>query len=350
MKRKLMVLMVVLAAGVFSVRAQSTEQKLADNKAQISIADARSRIDKAIETPAVMTAVMQHLSAEDQKQFLADVNKAVSDLPASVEEKSAKFLNVNHAALKGAAKGNVSTLIAEVFATVPPEALTVINERFAADLLSRTADSSVTYTDEQFAKIATDLMAKVSERCEEVDNAEPRCAFAMLMLLRASNGTPADLGDKLIETLKTDEAKEMARTEWIPSALGKDDRPQSYESILASCDAGRRPDLGFVMEIAGPQVLETLLFDLNGKNTDPKAPASARNPAIDAVQNTLRHTIPMLGADLAEQTTVRPTAGSNIVVGPDGQVIPNPPPGTVVPTPEPEPEPEPEPYQWQRIR
>jgi len=343
MKEKLMVLMAVLAAAVLPVRAQSTAEKLEANKAQISLADARSRIDKAIETPAVMTAIMKHLSAEDQKQFLADVNKAISDMPASVEEKSAKFLNVNNAAIRGAAEGNVTVLLAEVFATVPPEALTVINERFAIDLFDRSGSANATYTDEQYEKFASDVMAKVNERCAETDNGEPRCAFAILMLLRASGGTPADLGEKLIDTLKTDEAKEMARNEWVPSSLGQDDRKQSYESILASADAGRRPDLDFVLVIAGPQYGDSILHDIIGKNNDPMAFMSTRTPVLDAVENPLRHSIPALSGDKAEEGGIRPVAGADITIGPGGEVIPYPEP---TPTPEPEP-PEPPPYQWQ---
>jgi len=336
MRILLSVMMAVMTVGVLPVLAQSTQEKLEANKTLISLADARSRIDKAIETPAVMTAIMKHLSAEDQKQFLGDVNKAISDLPASVEEKSAKFLIVNHAALKGSAKGNVTTLLAEVFATVPPEALTVINERFAIDLLSRSSDAGATYSDEQFEKIALDVMAKVNERCEEMDNAAPRSAFAILMLLRASDGSPADLADKLIDTLKTDEAKEMARNEWIPSSMGKEDRPQSYESILASADAGRRPDLEFVLVIAGPQFGDSILHDIIGKNNDPMAFISTRTPVLDAVENPLTHSIPNLG-NVQEKTTVRGVVGGNIVIGPDGKVIPDP-------------GPEPKPYQWQSIR
>jgi len=304
--RMLKVLAVVLLAGVLSAQAQSTAQKLAENKAQISLADARSRIDKAIEKPEVMTEIVRHLSAEDQKQFLADVNKAISDPPASDEEKAAKFLNVNHAALKGAAKGNVAVLLAEVFATVPPEALTVISERFAVDLLSRTADATMTYTDEQFTEISLAVMKKVVERCNETDNGAPRAAFAIVMLLRASNGAPADLGEKLIETLPTAEAREMARTEWIPFALGQDGRQQSYEPLLGSADAGRRPDLDFVLVIAGPQFDDCILFDLLGKSTDKKAYSRAQTPVTDAVESVLRHAIPIIGGDLSDRADTKP--------------------------------------------
>ena len=82
MKKMAIVLAVAVAAFV-SAQAQTTAQKLNANQAKISLADARSRIDKAIESPQVMRAIMKHLSAEDQKLFLAEVNKAIADLPAS---------------------------------------------------------------------------------------------------------------------------------------------------------------------------------------------------------------------------------------------------------------------------
>ena len=122
MKKYLMAIAMVCAAGLaFAEAPADTLQRLNANKAKISLADARSRIDKAIESPQVMRAIMKHLSAEDQKLFLAEVNKAIADLPASLEERSAKFLSVNTEALAGAEKGNASNLIAEMFATVPPE-------------------------------------------------------------------------------------------------------------------------------------------------------------------------------------------------------------------------------------
>ena len=292
--KKILLMTVLAIAGVATVRAQSAAQKLAANPTQLSLADARGKIDTAIESPAVMKEIMKRLSAEDQRQFLADVNKAISDMPASVEEKTAKFLNANHAALTSARKGNTTALLAEVFATVPPEALTVINERFAVDLMNRTANPNVTYTDEQYTKLATSVMEKICERAEETDNGSTRSAFAILMFLRASNGTPEDLADKLIDTLKHDDAKELARDEWIPAALGKDGREAGYEPLLASADAGRRPDFAQVLVIAGPQYLESILEDIVGKNTDRYSFIRTRSPVLDAVENPLIHQIPTL--------------------------------------------------------
>ena len=220
-------------------------------------------------------------------------------MPASVEEKTAKHLNLNHAALKAVkGSGNVAALLAEVFATVPPEALTVINERFASDLFNRATDPKVTYTDAQFTDIALKIMETVNKRTAETDNASTRSAFAILMLLRASNGTPADLEDKLIATLPNADARELAKSEWIPSALGKDGRELGYEPILASADAGRRPDFDFVLVIAGPQLLDSLLQDIGGKNVDGLSFMRTRSPVLDAALNPLEQQIPTLGGDV----------------------------------------------------
>ena len=187
--KKILLAMVLLATVTTVAWAQSAAAKLAADGTPVSLADARGKIDKAIESPAVMGELMKRLSAEDQKRFLADVNKAIGELPASIEEKSAKFLNINHVAVKFAKKGNTTALLAEVFATVPPEALTVINERFAQDLLNRAANPNITYTDEQFTKIAVETMKAINERTEETDNGSARSTFAALMFLRASNMT-----------------------------------------------------------------------------------------------------------------------------------------------------------------
>ena len=141
-------------------------------------------------------------------------------------------------------------------------------------------------------------METVNKRTAETDNASTRSAFAILMLLRASNGTPADLEDKLIATLPNADARELAKSEWIPSALGKDGRELGYEPILASADAGRRPDFDFVLVIAGPQLLDSLLQDIGGKNVDGLSFMRTRSPVLDAVQNPLEQQIPTLGGDV----------------------------------------------------
>ena len=339
--KKALLMLIVAIAGSAAALAQPAAATPADKSAaktaakngQMSLADARGKIDQVIESPALMKEIMQRLSSGDQKQFLADVNKAIGDMPASVEEKAAKFLNVNHMALTAAQKGNTTTLLSEVFATVPPEALTVINERFAVDLLNRAANPNVTYTDEQYSVLAVETMKKINERTEETDNGSARSTFAILMFLRASNmsGESLDrLQDGLVDTLKHDDAKELARDEWIPAALGKDGREASYEPILASADAGRRPDFDQVLVIAGPQYLDSILADITGKNTDRMAFIRTRSPVLDAVENPLVHQIPTLHDEpLGDDPGMPPEDPAN--------------PGR---SPRPKP-PHPVPYQWQ---
>ena len=348
MKKLLIVMLMAFAGVAVSAAPNNAALGKGDSKAairgrrggkggpvkQISLAEARGRIDRAIENPKVMEVTMKGLSAEDQKQFLADVNKAICDMPGSVEEKTALFLNANSAALRSAAEGNMTTLVAEVFATVPPESLTVIAERFAIDLFNRDAGGAGKYTDQQFTQIATETMKAVNERTAETDNGSARSAFAIIMFIRASNSTIPELADALIDTLQHDDAKDMAKSEWIPSALGKDGRTQGYEPLLASADAGRRPDTEFVLIIAGPQHLESVLGDLVGKNTDQMSFIETRTPILDAVDNKLIMQNPTLGADV-------PAAGGPVPPDPEK---PEPKPTPDDPDPQPDP---PKPYQWQ---
>lgn len=349
---KKVILTVMMAVAAFAtVSAQSSVDQPTSSKGAMALADARGQIDAVVnaESPALMKEIMGKLSAEDQLKFLADVNKAIADLPASVEEKTAKYLNLNHAAVKAAKKNNVMAVLAEVFATVPPEALTVVCERFAVDLINRSSDPNVTYTDKQFTDIAVALMKKINERTGETDNGSARSAFAIVMLLKASNGTIPDLADALIDTLPHDDAKELAKSEWIPAAMGTDGREQGFEPLLASADAGRRPDLDFTLVIAGPQYMESILEDIVGKNTDQMSFMRTRTPVLDAVENRLIHQIPTLGADT-------PGAAGQAGAGGGGggwQEEPGsrPEPFPVEPEPGPGPdEPiEPHPYRWQTI-
>lgn len=297
---KLCILNVFVFLVTLAVAApvKSAAEKLAGNQTQISLADARSRIDKAIASPEVMKEITSRLTAKEQCQFLAEVNKAIGEMPASEEEKAAKYLNVNHAAVAAAKKGNVATMIAEVYATVPVEALTVICERFAVDLVGRNANPDIKYSDEEFTKIAESLMEKVIERTQEVDNPYVRNTFAITMIVRASGGSPKDLDAKLVEQFKNDDAKDIALKEWLPSALGKDGRTAGFEPLLASADAGRRPDLDYVLVIAGPQFSESVIADLAGKNADRKASIHTRTPVLDAVENPLNWAIPTLRGDV----------------------------------------------------
>jgi hypothetical protein len=244
----------------------------------VALAEARAGIGDVISKPAQMTAVMKRLSAADQTSFLAEVNSAIAKMPASNEEKTAKFLDVNAAALKGAKKGNLANLLAEVFATVPPESLTVVNERFAADLFNRSANPTRTITDAQFTDIAKNLFKKVQERNGTSDEAAVRNTFAILMLLRASNGTPQSLRDTLVAEMTDAEARKLAQDEWISPAMGLG-QDKTYDPMLGASDAGSAPSPEVVLQLANAQSMQSLLADFNAAPESVPAKAQAEGSA-----------------------------------------------------------------------
>ena len=249
MKKLLMVIAMALAGTL-----------VAQDKA-MTLADARGKIGDVIADPASITAVMKQLSAADQTAYLAEVNAAISKMPGSTDEKTQKFLDVDTAALKGAKEGNLTALVAEVFATVPPNSLTVINERFAADMFNRKADPSKTYTDEQYTAIAKNVLDKVQDRTATADNAGVRNTFAILMLVRASEGSPADLRDTLVNELRDPATKELAQNEWISPAPGQG-QGKTYDPMLGAADAGDQPDLSIALTVPTTLALDALAGDL----------------------------------------------------------------------------------------
>lgn len=239
MKKILMVIALALAGSLF-----------AQDKA-LSLADARGKISDVIANPASMAAVMKQLSAADQTTFLSEVNAAITKMPGSADELAAKFLAINTAAIQSAKGGNLMALVAEVFATVPPNALTVINESFAKNQFNRAADPSKPFTDDQFTKISKDVVNKVQERTATADNAGVRNTFAILMMVRASNGTPKDLRDTLVNCLKDPATKDLAQTDWISPALGIG-QEKTYDPMLGASDAGEQPNIEAALAMSVP--------------------------------------------------------------------------------------------------
>lgn len=232
---------------------------------QLSLSEARAKIGEVIDNPVAMQMTTGQLSAEDQRKFLAEVNAAIAKMPGSSEARAASFLDVNRAALKAAQKVGLAEMLAEVFATVPLDALTILNENFASDLFNRSANVGVTYTDEQYTKLAQDTLAKVAARNAEVDDGAVRVGFAILMFVRASNGTPAGLADKLAEVLPKD-YQEVAKQEWFPAALAEGES-KSYDPMVGEADVGLLPNEQVVMRIAHAQSMELLLADLAAGGT-----------------------------------------------------------------------------------
>lgn len=265
---KKILMLFALAASLVAVAAPDAKT--------MSLADARTKIGEVIKNPAMMTKIMKQLSADDQKTFVADVNAAISKMPASNEERTAMLLNVNKAAMRGASKGNLAAVVAEVFATAPVESLAVLNESFAADLFNRDADPSNPVSDEQFEKISADLMQTVNERTAKTDDGAVRSSFAIAMMVNASNGSMPELGAKLADTLP-ESVRETAKNEWIPAATKEGDK--NYDSMLGAADAGAEPNTALTLKIAGPQYFEAMLADISTMPVD----GTSFTPMIDIV-------------------------------------------------------------------
>lgn len=229
----------------------------------LTLAEARGKIGECISDPKVMTATMKELSPADQAAFVAEVNSAIAGMPGSTEAMVAAALNVNKAAMIGAAKGNVSTILAEVYATVPPEALPAITESFAKDLFNRSADSTVTYTDEQFEKITKTIMNKVVERLASVDGGDARAVCAAAMMVKSAGDNPsAGVVDAAVAALP--EAAQANAKKQIAAMTGADAQQGAYEEVVEAANADNTiPQFDVVLRLSGPQQLDSLLSSIN---------------------------------------------------------------------------------------
>ena len=304
--KKLMTAAVAFLAGVMCVAAAPAKagaaSRLQANKAQISLADAKSRMDKAIASPAVMKALMQHLSAADQKTFLADVNAAIATMPGSDAERTATFVSVNRAALEGSKPGNVSTLVAECFASVPVSAQPALCESLGSDLMNRATDEGKTYTDDDYLRVASATMQKVNERTAETDHGDVRSGFAALMVIHGANTTKPEIVDAVTAMLPAS-AQNAAKNEWFPAALAEDGQAQSYDPMLAAADVDGvvapddkdQPNTDkdywkaqggplVSLQVPGPVLANSLLFDILGAGQDSSRDVSTATPTYDALQ------------------------------------------------------------------
>ncbi len=256
----------------------------------MTLAEAAAKVADAAESPSAMASVMKELSAEAQVKFLASVNGAIEKMPVSEADKAEKFLAANKAAMQNAAKGNLSTLLAETYATVPLSALTVINERFAADLFNRSADGK-RVSDEMMKSNALVAVEAVKDRTAkgDVSNSAERNAFAALTFIRASEGSPADLRDALLAGLPAE-----AKSEWIPAALGEGE-PASYDAILGGEGAASNAQApSSILPQAPASLTGALAADLSGTVDDNGRTTSS---FTDAVLDPNQYALPASGAD-----------------------------------------------------
>lgn len=225
-------------------------------------AEWHARVGACAQNAQTLRETMQKVAPADQTALLGEVNAAIARMPGSDEVKGARFYAANSAAVRSAAKGNLANVLAEVFATVPPEFLTDINERFAKEVFRRSGSQNRAFTDAQYTALATNAMAVINARCERAENAGVRETFAVCMFVRASEGSPADLKDVLIATMPNADNRASAANEWIGPALGIG-QEQTYDPMLGQAGAGEEPDHAVVTTLTGAHdVMVGLLGDL----------------------------------------------------------------------------------------
>ena len=235
----------------------------------MSLQDAKAQIPGAVANSAKMAEIMKELSEDDQVEFLAMVNGAIAEMNGSSSELAALYLAANEAALKSHGAGNLQALLATTFATVPPAALTVLNEQLAKDLFNRNADPTRPISDEDFSRLAKEAMETVATRASDTDEGPVRTTFAILMFVRASEGTPADLRQTLAETIADPDARATALNEWMPAALGEHGQEPTYDPMLGNVDVDLVvPTVENVLTIAKSQDIVPLLSDMDAGHAD----------------------------------------------------------------------------------
>ena len=208
--------------------------------------------------PNALKSTISQLSPADKTAFLAEVNAAIEKMPGSAESKAAKFLAANRAAVAGAGAEDRAAVLAEVFATVPPEALTVISEEFAKSEFARPA----TMTDDEYTNIVAQTMQKINQRTSSAESGAVRSTFAGLMFIGAA-GTASDATAAAVIASMPSEAQGDA-TSWIADATGKNGAA-SYDSMLAASQSGDEPNPEVVLKIAPSQRVDSMLGDLQTK-------------------------------------------------------------------------------------
>ena len=216
--------------------------------------------DCALDPNALKDTISQ-LSSADKTAFLAEVNAAIDKMPGSTDVKAAKFLAANRAAVAGAGAADRADVLAEVYATVPPEALTIINEEFAKNEFARPA----TMTDAEYTNIVAQTMTKITQRTASAESGAVRAGFAGLMFIRAADGAADATTEAVVSALPSD-VQGDAKSSWFPSALAG---TPSYDSILAPAQAGEEPNPQVVMDVTPSQKVDSMLGDLQSGKSDP---------------------------------------------------------------------------------
>jgi len=193
---------------------------------------------------AAFTAAFQDLAKDDQVEFVRAVNSSMEDYKSSSPKRRLQTIYAfNRDAVKSSPAKERKAVIAEVFATVPFDALPRITDGFAEDLFNRKA-AGFSDKDDSFVEFAAATLMHVRIRLEQMPadlNPGARSAFAVICFLKASGGQPPELKDSFLFYVLTG-SHEISRKTWIPAALGQDGKEPSYQPILEAGYKGEEPE------------------------------------------------------------------------------------------------------------
>lgn len=289
--------------------------------AELSKAEWQAKVGDCANDPSAMKAIIAQVSAAEQSDFVAKVNAAIAKKPGSSESKAADFYAANKAAVSGAT--DKARVLAEVYATVPVEYLTDINERFATELFSRKANPEKPVSDALFVELSTNALAVVNKRCESAENAGVRQTFAAIMFVRAAEGSPEGLVNMFVSQMTDPQAKDSAAG-WIAEATGMGGTEgtggteASYDGMLAAANAGEEPDHAVVLQMSGSsEIVEALLADLQAPGNE-SASGSVAGMGAGAFGNSIAGAgVPYDGTtiDIRLDRIPRGAIGSSTAVG-----------------------------------
>lgn len=183
------------------------------------------------------------LSANERIDFVRSMNAMLPNFPAATQQSRIETIyRLNRDFIKAAPIIDRRRVLAEVYATVPDYALPALTDGLSSKIFNRAA-MGFKKDDDSFQNFALSAMLSIYRRCRIDNNLsvtnnlvvsnQRRIAFAVVMFLKASEGIPEDFLDQLIAFVP-DTVRDIAREEWIPQAMGVDDKKPTYEPMLAA--------------------------------------------------------------------------------------------------------------------
>lgn len=203
-------------------------------------------------------SAFQGLTDEDQISFVQTVNRSMAKDEGKLDSRRIETLyRVNRDAVKGAPEEDRKSVLAEVFATAPVKCLPFFTDKFAKEVFAR---SVMDYGPrrEAFVEFASAALMQISRRCRRSDNLSAfRSVFAVIMFLKASEGSPDDLRESFMIYVPSG-LHEISRDEWLPAVFGDMGDAPTYQPMMESVHRREPPDHRIEVGVAAPAELLNL--------------------------------------------------------------------------------------------